>query len=256
MGRAIAMLPTAVAVLAVTVIAGCTAKDTAPRGDPCLPGPSRPDVTAVTDARLAELYCTAARSVSLDISYLMDQRPTPSDQLSWSAADVDYVVAKAAQAVDTADWPAYRCCLFTARTGMQRDPQWVPIYQKALTSPRREKVALDHGYALNETLRMLGQANSAEAAALLVQASQAAFWGAPFAGQVLGAGTKDTLVHLRSVAVSALGLMDAEISLPILQTMADQYPNKQPVAKPSSEYEFEDGAGYQIQKLINEINAR
>lgn len=139
---------------------------------------------------------------------------------------------------------------------MQRDPRWVSIYQKALTSSRREKVALDHGEALHETLWMLGQANSAEAAALLVQASQAAFWGAPFAAQTLGAGTKDTLVHLRSVAVAALGLMDAEISLPILQTMADQYPNKQPVTKLSSECEFEDGAGYQIQKLINEINAR
>ncbi|MCX5758283.1 MAG: hypothetical protein NTU83_07215 [Candidatus Hydrogenedentes bacterium] len=256
--RALELVGLLVAVAFGTGFSGSIAKETAPRGDPCEPGPARPDVTAIGNMRLRDLYCTAVRSIPRDVRVIIEARATREDEVKWSSADTDFALQAAASALDATppDWRSYRCCLFIARTGMQRDPRWTEIYRKALALPRNEKIAEDHAFGLRETLYMLGQLNSAKAAAILLEATTADFWGAPFVGQTLGAHAKESLVHLRSVALGALGLCDASIALPILEKLAHQYPNTTPVSKPSSEYEFEDGAGYQIQSLIATVAPR
>jgi hypothetical protein len=86
--------------------------------------------------------------------------------------------------------------------------------------------------------------------------TEASYWGQDFRARPIATDPRVARVILRSRALGGLGELPPELALPALEELAEKYPNKEAVALPESEYQFEDGAGFLIQQEIWEVKNR
>ena len=128
----------------------------------------------------------------------------------------------------------------------------VPAMQTALKAPRlSEKMATSHGRALTDSLEALGENNTDDAVALLLNCTTKEFWGAgPMRSIALRTKTRESVIMLRILALVARAKAEPELALPALEQLAALYPDISPGSKPTDEYEFEDGIGYTIGECI------
>lgn len=236
-----------------------------PQPPPATPRPGDPHLSRVGDERLKELYqdtilqmrtLAAENGDRVDIARLIaDFVNTPKDPY-----DADYILQAAARALKRTpppDWPTFRTALWAAKAGMQADPRIVPIARVALTSPRGPKLSDSQGYAILDSLEALGNNNSSEAIDLLLQCVTQDFWGDdPIRSRVIRTDPNQALVMVRTRAIYAISKAKAGLSLPALEELSQQYPDRTPPLAASEEYTFDMGAGYTIAEMIWEVQKR
>lgn len=218
-----------------------------------------PDMNCLPSEYLKDLYCASVRAMPRFMPRLLWESSMPGDNLDWDEKDVALILDTADEALTMIppDWTVFRCCLYLARTGMQHDPRWLPIYEQALYLPRGEKISNDHGRALKDVLALIAHLDTEEAATILEMATTDVFWGeTPFRSLVLSTNPDASRAKLRYFALTSMPLLSPEHALPILERLSKQYPNKGPGHSLEQDFRFEDFAGYVIEKQICEIKEK
>ena len=233
----------------------CSA-DAPPVPSPVDPLPSDPELAQVDDQRLKDLYLEATiavRTAAQDASSPEDGRNRVNALKAQprTAGDRTYIAECAMAAAQVHDWPTYRTAVWAAKVGMTRDNAMVDAIRAALKAPRAEKMSDPQGRAISDSLEALGELNTERAIKLLEDCTRAAFWGdEPMRSVALRTNTRESVIMVRTLAVTALGKADPALAIPALEKLAEQYPDRRPVAKPTDEYEFEDGIGYTIAEYL------
>ena len=156
------------------------------------------------------------------------------------------------------DWAAYRNVIHQLMRAPRDLHGVADLARAALTAPRAEKITAEHGRALLETLDLLGRNDTRESAELLKEALTAEFWGAwPLRSEVLRANDQYAAVQFMRVrSLKALTQLDAALALPALEKLATAYPNKEPKSAPTSEWSFDENAGFMIDQAIYDVRER
>lgn len=220
-----------------------------------------PDLEAFDDARLEELYLATTVGIrTIEYQFrgseyqqvLGDFRATPK-----SAEDLDYIVAAAREAVALGEWDRYRAALWCTEAGVGLELRLVTLAREMLQVPRGEKLSDARGLAIKDTLAFLGRSPCIEAAALLNEAITQEFWGPdPMRSRMLGPETEQSLTIVRHQALANLGCLPSAFSLPLLEKLAQQYPNKSFEPIRSDLYRFEMGAGRCVAEKIYNVKHR
>lgn len=236
-----------------------------PYRPPNEPRKGDPDLSSVSDERLRRIYTetiNGIRSAEIPIDqggYRMDfdtqQRFISQPKIK---EDIDYVIQAAHDALGATppDWSSYRVVLWAAKAGMQEDSRLVELCRAALQKERSEKLSNEHAYALIDSLRTLGHNNSPEAIELLFNCTTEEFWGdQPLRTPILNVNTSTSIRLLRTGAVTAISFSHASLSLPVLEQLADLYPESGRVSF-RGDYTFEESIGFPIRQHIWEVKKR
>lgn len=223
--------------------------------------PGDPDLAAFEDPGLEELYLATTvglrtighRLRGAEFQQAMDNFRT----MAKAAEDIEYIVAAAQEAAALGQWDRYRAALWCTETGVGLELRLVTLARKVLQAPREEKLSDARGLAIKDTLAFLGRSPCPEAAALLNEAITVEFWGSdPMRSRMLATETEQSLTIVRHQALANLGCLPSSLSLPLLEKLAQQYPNKSFEPIRSDLYRFEMGAGRCVAEKIYNVKHR
>ncbi|HNZ48907.1 MAG TPA: hypothetical protein PLY90_08645 [Candidatus Hydrogenedentes bacterium] len=233
-----------------------------PSSSPDVPRPHDPDLSSFDDPFLKEIY--ERTMIGIRTAEIHPDGPAARVQaiadfcaVPKPPEEIDYIVAAAREAVELQQWSRYRAALWCTQAGVEIEVRLVALSREMLQAPRGEKLSDEHGLAIYDTLEFLGRTPIESAADLLMEATTLEFWGpGPLRSRRLRPDTQQSVTMLRSQAVRNLGKLPSSLSLPRLEELAKQYPDKSATSAPVEEYRFEMGAGYTIAEQIYNVKVR
>lgn len=177
-----------------------------------------------------------------------------------STQDATYLINATHSALDDnpVDWNKYRVAIWAMKAGMQGDTRVVELTRKALRMPRGEKISDAQGYAILETLALLGFLDCKEAIDFLLECTTAEFWGPdPIRSRVIRSPTTAEGIRiLRYKALEAISRARGELSLPALEELWYVYTDYGTEPWGDENIPFEWGARRIIEEHIEEVYQR
>ena len=201
--------------------------------DPEEPWPRDPDLSAVTDSYLLELWDDTmvayrrANPAGSPVSAI--QHATQYTSMPKSQEAQEHLINALARALDEEpiNWDEVRVILLLMYGGMDPDPRIPALVERLLTLPRPMKMSAARNTAYAEATRLLVLQQSDEAASVLYAATHREFWGDdPFltARRGTGSNTEATIIGYRRGAFSLLLNMPPRIAIPYVEKMLEIYP--------------------------------
>ncbi len=207
--------------------------------DPEVPWDEDPDITAIADERIVHLWeeimLTYRRNnpfgrIATGVAGCSDYTSTPVNP-----EDQEFLIDALSHALgaDSIDWNYVRTVLVLMVKGMDADPRIPELAHQMFTVPRAPKMCFDYKESLYAMMAILRRQNSQEAAQLLFDACHREYWGndpmnVPHAQSPEYSEVAITL--LRNRALGLLSLISHEISLPLLEALAADYPESHEAA--------------------------
>lgn len=159
--------------------------------------------------------------------------------------DADYIIQAIGIALDSnpPDWISIRAALASTEAGMRYDNRIVPHIRKILEYPRGQKIDGQHAQALRDALRALAWCSTEESLGLLQECVEPDFWlSFPIRTPIISTDPTESVLKMRKAALYAISEADADVCLPVLEKLAQRYPERRygPWRYP---YMFEESAG-------------
>ena len=201
--------------------------------DPEEPWPYDPDLSAVTDPYLLQIWedtmmaYRRANPTGLFVNTL--RHASEYTSMPKSPEEQEYLINALSEALDNdpINWDEVRVILLLMYAGMDPDPQIPALVERLFTLPRPMKTSGARSRAYTEARRLLLLQQSDEAAAVLFAATQRAFWGDdPFltARSGVGGNTEAVIIGHRKAAFSLLTRMPPRIAIPYVEQLLNVYP--------------------------------
>ena len=200
--------------------------------DPEAPWEGDPDISAIEDERIVELWEDTM------VEYRRNNPTGMSTRSIWGCEkyraephapeDQELLIDALAEALEgeDPDWNYVRTVLLLMQRGMSNNPAIPRLAHHMFTLPRPVKMSNAHGSSFSAMLRILSQQNTAEAAELLYDACSRDYWGdAPMHTPAYSRHYSEISIRgVRVTALAQLSRMSPDLSIPWLEKLADAYP--------------------------------
>lgn len=197
--------------------------------DPEVPWEGDPDISALKDERLKEIWETVVKRYRRINPMASPPGGMWQEPLSKDADTQEYLITSLDKALHTEpiDWNTVYTAVLLLLGGIEADPRIPELARYIYQLPRPMKMSDPHGRAYSQMLKVLQLQQSAESAVVLCDAVNKTFWGNTPYHDRPKQSTDEAVYCMRNVALSSLASISPSISIPLLEKLAQKYPYAQ-----------------------------
>ena len=194
--------------------------------DPEVPWEGDPDIGALQDERLKEIWETVVKSYRRTNPYASPAGSMSDEPLPKDAETQEYLITTLDKALhaEPIDWNTVYTAILLLLGGIEPDPRIPELARYMYQLPRPMKMSDPHGRAYSQMLHVLELQEDTASAAVLRDAVNKSFWGDYPYHDRPKRSTEEAVYSKRVVALACLGRMAPDINIPFLEELARKYP--------------------------------
>jgi len=194
--------------------------------DPEVPWVGDPDIGALQDERLKEIWETVVKSYRRTNPYASPAGSMSDEPLPKDAETQEYLITTLDKALhaEPIDWNTVYTAVLLLLGGIEPDPRIPELARYMYQLPRPMKMSDPHGRAYVQMLNVLKLQQCVESATVLRDAVNKSFWGDYPYHDRPKQSTEEAIYTKREYALGCLGEMSPAICIPLLETLSKQYP--------------------------------
>ena len=194
--------------------------------DPEVPWEGDPDIGALQDERLKEIWETVVKSYRRTNPYASPAGSMSDEPLPKDAETQEYLITTLDKALhaEPIDWNTVYTAILLLLGGIEPDPRIPELARYMYQLPRPMKMSDPHGRAYSQMLHVLELQEDTASAAVLRDAVNKSFWGDYPYHDRPKRSKEEAVYSKRVVALACLSRMPPDICIPLLETLSKQYP--------------------------------
>jgi len=212
--------------------------------NPEVPWEGDPDIGALKDERLKEIWETIVKSYRRTNPYASPAGSMSDEPLPKDAETQEYLITTLDKALhaETIDWNTVYTAVLLLLGGIEPDPRIPELARFMYQLPRPMKMSYPHGRTYVQMLCVLALHQDATSATVLRDAVSKSFWGDYPYHDRPKESTEEAVYRMRVFALGRLGRMSPDISIPFLEELARKYPyiRKEGAKESVRESEYEE----------------
>jgi len=203
----------------------CADEPLLPR-DPEIPWEGDPNIGALKDERLKEIWETVVKRYRRINPMASPPGGMWREPLSKDADTQEFLITTLDKALhaEPIDWNTVYTAVLLLLGGIEPDPRIPELARYMYQLPRPIKMSDPHGRTYVEMLFVLSLQQSVDAALVLSDAVVKSFWGSTPYHDRPKESTDEAVYRMRNVALSRLASISPNISIPLLEKLAQKYP--------------------------------